>query len=250
MHERRFPPLLSGPSLAAAALAVVVVLAGLALTGVGVPMWLIARDPSLRIAFFVLLFVKLLIGVGVYLFAAPRMWRFTKRYTPAAQGQQRLPDALLTACLREVDFPCPSCTYNLRGINTPTCPECNTPVVVYLYGTQKTTTKWTALIISWLAVMLITSGLAILAVWEPATLWLRGAGWWDGFREVEIVVIGLTATTGAAICGWRAVALAIPKPPHRQSICVRRTAVWLAALSAAVGVALSTVFAARLWLAW
>ncbi len=35
---------------------------------------------------------------------------------------------LLVAYLSDRDVPCPACHYNLRGINSPACPECAAPV--------------------------------------------------------------------------------------------------------------------------
>jgi hypothetical protein len=38
----------------------------------------------------------------------------------------------LTSFLASRDFPCPSCNYNLRGVASDHCPECNTPLTLTL----------------------------------------------------------------------------------------------------------------------
>lgn len=250
MPERRFPPLLSAPSIVSAIFSLLTVLTGLFLLGNASPFWLMSRDPSMRFAFAILLVVAGFCAVALYIFAAPRIWQFSRRYTPDAQGTQRLPDPLVAACLQDMDFACPSCTYNLRGLKQSTCPECNAPVVVFLYGTQKVSTKWTGLVICWLALTLVASAITLGAVWGAAMDVFSGRGWGYGYRDTEAVVIGLTALAGVLLCGWRAVVLAVPKPPHKQSICTRRTAVWLAAVSAACALAVAIVFGTELLRSW
>ena len=43
---------------------------------------------------------------------------------PAAPAPSGTPDTLLPAFLASRDVPCPSCSYNLRGVQEPVCPEC------------------------------------------------------------------------------------------------------------------------------
>jgi hypothetical protein len=250
MPERRFPPLFSAPSIAAAVFSLLVVLTGLFILGNASPFWLMTRDPGSRFAMLTLIVVAAAGAVGLYVLSAPRMWTFTRRYTPAAHGQQHLPEHLVSACLADIDFACPGCTYNLRGLKGSVCPECSTPVVVYLYGTQKTSTKWTALIICWLSLALVAGAVTLGAVWGDTMQLLAGRGWWGSHSETELGVIFTTASVVVLVSSWRAVALAVPKPPHRQSIAARRTAVWLAGMSAACCLALAIVFGERLLRAW
>lgn len=251
MPERRFPPLRSASSVVSAIFSLLVVLTGLFLVGNASPFWLMSRDPATRFALLILLALAAFFALAIYIFVAPRMWRFSKRYTPDAQGTQRLPEPLVAACLKDMDFACPSCMYNLRGLQQSTCPECAAPIVVYLYGTQRVSTKWTGLVVCWLALTLVASAVALGAVWSAAmTIFGGGSNWYSGYRDSEVVVIGLTAFTGVLICSWRAVALAVPKPPHRQSISVRRTAVWLAVVSAACAAAVAIVFGKQMLNSW
>lgn len=250
MQERRFPPILSAPSVVAAIFSLFCVITGLFLLGNASPFWMMSHDPSMRFAFAVLLVVAAFAAVAIYIFAAPRIWSFSRRYTPEAQGTQRLPDPLVAACLQDMDFACPSCTYNLRGLKQNTCPECAAPVVVFLYGKRQVSTKWTGLIICWLALTLVASAVTLGAVWNPAMDVFNGRGWGYGSRDTDLAVIGLTAFAGVLLCAWRAVALAVPKPPHKQSISVRTTSIWLAAISAACAAAVAIVFGTQLLRGW
>lgn len=250
MFKQRFPAFLSAPSVVAAVFSIFIVFTALFILGNLSPFWLMARDPSTSVAFYMLLaFATLCIPV-LYILVAPRIYRFSMRYTPQAQGTQRLPETLVSACLKDMDFACPSCTYNLKGLQQPTCPECNAPVVVYLYGTEKVSTRWTGLIICWLALDLVAAAITLGAVWGGLMDVLGFSNSWYGYNESTVSVIGITAFIAVLVCAWRAVALAVPKPPHKQSICIRRTAVWLAAISAACALAIAIVFGRQILRWW
>src|SRR5687767_11336956 len=41
-------------------------------------------------------------------------------------------DAILITFLRSRDIPCPSCSYNLRGLRSSACPECGAPLSLHV----------------------------------------------------------------------------------------------------------------------
>lgn len=248
MREPRFPPLTSPPSIVAAVFTVLVVLAGLFVLGNVSPFWLIMRDGASSLPAVALVLVITLSAVFIYLFTAPRMWALAKRYTPEQQGQRQLPGHLVASCLEEMDFACPTCAYNLRGLRQPNCPECNAPVVVYLYGQRPPSAKWNGLVICWLVLTLVTSATIVGGIWyRMSRSYYYGSG---GARELTMYLLLLAGGFATVVCAWRAVALAVPKPPHKQSLCVRRTVLWLAVASGCVTTAIGCLMGYELLRDW
>ncbi len=56
---------------------------------------------------------------------------------PIAPGRQTAPldaDGLLLAFVRDRDAACPRCSYNVRNLTKPVCPECEEPLVLKVGG--------------------------------------------------------------------------------------------------------------------
>lgn len=52
--------------------------------------------------------------------------------------------ATLREYLADRDVPCPSCSYNLRGLATPACPECNQTLVLAVRLAEPKLAAWIA----------------------------------------------------------------------------------------------------------
>ena len=239
MRDTRFPPLFSGAGVAAAALATLVL--AVALFGIGgyAPFWLLATGNEGPVPALAMWGMAAALSVLIYRLAAPRIWRFTRLYAASPSQQPSIPGDLLARCLRDTDYPCPACAYNLRGLEQPSCPECSTPVTLYLYAERPANARWNGLIFAWLVLMLVGSAMATY-IYGQTFLRVTFSGWggafgYYGMGVTYAVVTGVSAVTSAgslvscAVLGLRAV---IPKPPHKQARFARTASVWLAALSA------------------
>lgn len=244
MRESRFPPFLSGPSIAAACLAGLGVLVALFCLGGYSPFWLLIREGLIASGTFLL--VLAFCSVLLYRLIAPPIWSFSRRYVPPPQP--KLPPDLVVTVLRETPFDCPVCRYSLRGLGSPVCPECSTPVTLFLVGQRPASGRWNGLVFVWLALSLVASALASFVLcfswWQGYTAsaayfsmygvspWLPNVQYriYHGLLT-DLLACGL-AVAGTLIClYWCARALQ-PKAPHLQSQLARRAAAWLSALSA------------------
>ncbi len=54
--------------------------------------------------------------------------------TPGGDPTEDRASAMLVTFLRERDVPCPRCSYNLRNLTKPICPECQEPLVLKVGG--------------------------------------------------------------------------------------------------------------------
>jgi hypothetical protein len=70
-------------------------------------------------------------------------------------------DPHLAAYLAERDEPCPACTYNLRGLKTDRCPECNRELVLQIRLAEPRLGAWITCL-SAAAAMLGFNGLLLL----------------------------------------------------------------------------------------
>lgn len=264
MRQSRFPPILSGPSIAAAGLACVLMLVVLFALGSYSPFWLLVREGFTASGTFLIMLA--LVGALLYSLIAPRLWDFTRRYVPPPQP--KLPPDLVVTVLRETPFDCPVCRYSLRGLGTPVCPECSTPVTLYLVGERPASARWNGLVFAWLALTLVVS---VLASFVTGRAWfqqygqssayaaLYGGGYWlpsYQYGEFRPGLLGVTlewsvAVGGSLACLYWAVKAFVPKPPHLQSQLARRTTVWLALISAVwilgFGLRMAVPFVLRLW---
>lgn len=172
---------------AAVALAVVTVLVGLVL---------LLRDSSVYLGDFqglgdlpvwgALIALLALAGYLVYRNALRILVRLPfGRLTPRTP-QIEVPIELVTACLKNADFACPACSYNLRGLQHPACPECNEPVRLSLveYNVRPAAVGyWLAM--CWLLISMLCAG-------------LTAAGW--GIALVRMY--SMMAAMGGPSMGW------------------------------------------------
>ena len=102
---------------------------------------------------------------------------------------------LLQLFLADRDIPCPGCGYNLRGLTTDRCPECNQPLSLRVGLTEPRLGPWLAAIsgaLSGAGACLVCLALVVILTfrWGPP----RGR---DLFAVVVLPMIGL-ATQGIA----------------------------------------------------
>lgn len=179
------------PSTAAQATAVacaaVSVLVGLALLLRSTAIYLTDfRNASDLLAIGALLAVIGLVGYLIYRNALRVLVRLPLgRHTPRAP-QIAVPTHLVTACLADADFACPACSYNLRGLRHPACPECNEPVRFSLIESNTRPAAvgyWLAMV--WLLTTMLCAGL--IAV-----------GWGVALMRMY----SMMSTMGGASMGW------------------------------------------------
>lgn len=98
--------------------------------------------------------------------------------TPHGSGPLSEPNRrLLRAYLESNDAPCPVCAYSLRGLSTPTCPECNAPLSLGVTSENLSIGPWTVAVVAFamgagfdsVVSTLMTIGLINEAppIWQP-----------------------------------------------------------------------------------
>lgn len=95
-------------------------------------------------------------------------------------------DAALLSWLSVNDAPCPVCSYNLRGLKEPRCPECASPLHLSVGSSHFLTGPWVLAMVSFALAMgfdgvvlvLMTVGGAVGTIAEgpppPGVLWVMG----------------------------------------------------------------------------
>jgi hypothetical protein len=111
-------------------------------------------------------------------------------------------DGALLAWLGSNDAPCPVCSYNLRGLKEPRCPECASPLHLAVGSSHFLTGPWILALVSFalamgfdgvvVTLMSIGGTLALLAEGPPT----RGDFWIFGTLYGGFVVM-----LGASSCG-------------------------------------------------
>jgi hypothetical protein len=240
----------------AAALSLIAAVAVLIVTGL-TPYALVAvghEGPGLTVSFYLTL---LLVCVLAYRLSAPWAWAFTKRFVAGGE-RSTLPGPLVAPCLREMDLKCPGCKYNWRGLDVQTCPECNSPVTLYIYTEKPPNARWNGLVFAWLAVTLVASGSTVfsyagffiqMARYRGAASVYAGVG---TFYWVTAALCAIVAVSTFIACVALLIVAVLPKQPNRRARFARQCVFWLASLNAASGVAVvlqmaSTSLMGALW---
>lgn len=236
MREPRFPPLFSGASITSAALALIFAV-GLLIAFSFTEYTLIAIGHEGLGLMAVLYLMLLLVAVLAYRLIAPRVWTFTRRFSARAE-RPTLPPELVGACLRDMDFKCPVCAYNLRGLDKPLCPECSTPVRLFVYTEKPSNAKWNGLVFAWLAVTMLASAAMSYSylIFIVSFNRYKGSGvTYPDFRTLYWISMGFSMLVGVLTflsCVALTIASFIRKTPERRGQFMQRTVVWLAVMNA------------------
>lgn len=100
--------------------------------------------------------------------------------------------SLLTRYLSNHDEPCPSCTYNLRGIGSTACPECNQPLRLIV----STRFPRIGVLIAGTIILACGLGFNLLVVIYGIVRVL------DGFSPTKLGLFFAFTLCGAVVCGF------------------------------------------------
>ncbi|MBY0307217.1 MAG: hypothetical protein K2Q09_00600 [Phycisphaerales bacterium] len=106
------------------------------------------------------------------------------------------PDPHLRAFLADRDEPCPACTYNLRGLATDRCPECNRELVLQLRLAEPRLGEWIAAIA---AVAAMLGFNAMIFGWFLLEMTQRRVSGLEFQRSWSLMIFGVVAAVGLAV---------------------------------------------------
>jgi hypothetical protein len=106
-----------------------------------------------------------------------------------SRGRTDAGDEVLRAFLRDRTIGCPSCRYNLRGVEGAWCPECGTRLSLHLCAMKARLGSW---LLGLLAVALPLGFAATFAVVGAHAAWRRTTWWRDADWRIAGAAWGLT----------------------------------------------------------
>jgi hypothetical protein len=128
-------------------------------------------------------------------------------------------------------------------------------VRLFIYTDRPPDTKWNGLVISWLMVTLLASGLVTFSCVMSVVQMARysGSGAYPSLGTLYWISLGFVALVGAfdfvasLVLFIKAV---IPKSPEHRGLFVRRTVIWLAALNAAAALSVILQMVSSMLMGW
>lgn len=102
--------------------------------------------------------------------------------------------------LAERDVPCPSCSYNLRGVNAAFCPKCKTPIVLRVAADDQHGWVFLVGLVGWsmgagfsLIALLLGFARAVLDPYHTGGLgtavWLFRSIFWGALIQVTVILM-------------------------------------------------------------
>lgn len=101
----------------------------------------------------------------------------------------------LAAYLADRDEACPSCNYNLRGLGSDRCPECNTELVLRVAMAEPRLGLFLATVVAWA----LGAGFSVLLILYAMVVIMNRPGSIPPLREFLAVPLGGTVVQGSAV---------------------------------------------------